>query len=272
MARSIDPVAHTTRGFVPAQNEEERFLMRHVEDMAHLAQTRGIPRYSSFLSDREQDLAQAALNRAGCTEYRFDGGFPEAERKVLCIEPADTYSASPLCCVRVECRALSGAALPNHRDYLGSLMGLSIGREALGDIVLPPDKSGTAYVFALENVADILCRELCSVGHTEVHCEMQSLDELPSFAPSERTLRTVTVSSLRLDAVLAAMLRCSRGNAAELIAAGRVEINHLPVSSASAPVYEGDLFTVRGKGRFRLTALPGKSKKERLILEYFQYE
>ena len=83
--------------------------------------------------------------------------------------------------------------------------------------------------------------------------------------------RSATVSSLRLDAVLAAMLRCSRGQASELVTAGRVEINHLPAEKPSAPVYEGDVFTVRGKGRFALTALPGKSKKERLIIEFFQY-
>lgn len=94
---------------------------------------------------------------------------------------------------------------------------------------------------------------------------------MPEFAQAERRLQTATVSSLRLDAVLAAMLRCSRGMAAELVAAGRVEINHLPVSSAHAPVYESDVFTVRGKGRFRLTALPGKSKKDRQIIEFFQY-
>ncbi len=59
------------------------------------------------------------------------------------------------------------------------------------------------------------------------------------------------------------MLRCSRGAAAELVTAGRVEINHLPADKPHAPVYEGDVFTVRGKGRFGLTALPGKSKKDR---------
>ena len=82
---------------------------------------------------------------------------------------------------------------------------------------------------------------------------------------------TATVSSLRLDAVLSAMLHVSRGTAAELIEAGRVEINHLPVEKPHAPVYEQDVFTVRGKGRFRLTALPGKSKKDRSIIEFFQY-
>ena len=65
MARSIDTQQSAVRGFVPAQNDEERFLMRHVEDLARTAFGRGIARYSAFLSDREQQLAQAALN--GCS-------------------------------------------------------------------------------------------------------------------------------------------------------------------------------------------------------------
>ena len=76
MARSIDTQQSAVRGFVPAQNDEERFLMRHVEDLARAAFGRGIARYSAFLSDREQQLAQAALNRAGAPaeSCRFEGG------------------------------------------------------------------------------------------------------------------------------------------------------------------------------------------------------
>ena len=62
MARSIDTQQSAVRGFVPAQNDEERFLMRHVEDLARAAFGRGIARYSAFLSDREQQLA---LRNAG---------------------------------------------------------------------------------------------------------------------------------------------------------------------------------------------------------------
>ena len=88
MARSIDTQQSAVRGFVPAQNDEERFLVRHVEDLARAAFGRGIARYSAFLSDREQQLAQAALNRAGAPEEscRFEGGWPDAERRVLCLE------------------------------------------------------------------------------------------------------------------------------------------------------------------------------------------
>ena len=135
--------------------------MRHIEDLARTAQTRGIPRYSAFLSDREQDLARAALNRAGLEEdFRFEGGWPEAERRVLCIEPEGSWSEFPVRCVQLQCRTQAGAALPAHKDYLGSLMGFALRREALGDIVLPADAPGTAYVFALEPAAELICREL----------------------------------------------------------------------------------------------------------------
>ena len=272
MARSIDPVVHAVRGFVPARTDEERFLMRHIEDLARTAQSRGIARYSGFLSDREQELARAALGRAGLEEgFRFDGGWPEAERRILCLAPEYSYPENPICCVQLQCRAQAGAVLPAHKDYLGSLMGLEIRREALGDIVLPPDAPGTAYVFALEPAARLICQELLQAGRTELATRLLAPDEVPEFRTAERRKCTATVSSLRLDAVLAAMLHCSRGQASELVTAGRVEINHLPAEKPSAPVYEGDVFTVRGKGRFALTALPGKSKKERLIIEFFQY-
>ena len=187
MARSID-AQPGVRGFVPAQNDEERFLMRHVEDLARAAFGRGIARYSAFLSDREQQLAQAALNRADAPEEscRFEGGWPGAERRVLCLEPEDCYPACPVCCVRLRCRGLAGAQLPVHKDYLGSLMGLELRREALGDIVLPPEEPGTAYVFALEPAADLICQELRSVGRTEVTAQLLALDEVPQFAEAER--------------------------------------------------------------------------------------
>lgn len=257
------------RGFIPPRTDEERMLMRHIEDLASSAERKGIARYSSFLSDREQSLAEAAVNRTGCTAFCFDGGYEGAERRVLCIEPEDAWADRPIACVRVECHLTGSAEMPQHKDYLGSLLGLAIKREGVGDIVL--GKDGTAFVFALRPIAELICRELCSVGRVSVSTELLEADLLPQFEQPEREICSATVSSLRLDAVLAAMLRCSRGMAAELIAAGRVEINHLPVSSAGAAVYAQDIFTIRGKGRYQLTALLGKSKKGRQIIEYFRF-
>ena len=62
--------------------------MRRAQDLCRAAQNRGVARYSGFLSDREQTLAEAALNQVGCDWAAFEGGYPAAERKLLCLDAA----------------------------------------------------------------------------------------------------------------------------------------------------------------------------------------
>ena len=272
MARSSENSAlpQQVRGFLPPQNEDERVLMRHAEDLARIAVERGIPRCSGFLSDREQLLAQAAMNRAGCSCWRWEGGWPDAERRVLCIEP-EGAAAAPVACLHIVCRLAPGAEPPRHQDYMGSLLGQELKREAIGDIVLDTEQAGAAWVFVLKTAAPVIAGDLARIGSIAAGVQTVPLEGVPSFGTARREELTATVSSLRLDSVLAAMLHCSRGMAADLIAAGRVEVNHVAMSSAHAPVYPQDVFTVRGKGRYELTQLPGKSKKDRYIIAYIKY-
>ena len=263
MASSSEP---GRRGYTPPQNDQERLIQRRAEDLYRIAQNRGIARYSGFLSDREQSLAQAALNRLGCDWAAFEGGWPGAERKLLCLEPAGACGAPPICCVILRC---PGGEAPAHKDYLGALLGLGLERDCVGDILLDPAAPGVAYAFLLERAAALVCAELASVGRFAARAE--PFQGPVPVQPTRRELKTATVASLRADAVLAAMLHTSRGQAEELIRGGRVEICHLPVSSGHAPVYEGDIFTVRGVGRFQLESLGGKSRKDRLFIQYFQY-
>lgn len=123
----------------------------------------------------------------------------------------------------------------------------------------------------LADKQEFINAELTGAGHCTVHTAC--IDALPTrLAESrERTLQEATVPSLRADAVLAAMLHTSRTRAAEYIAAGRVEINHLPLKAAHETAYAADIFTVRGVGRFKLAAIGGKSRKDRLFISFYQY-
>ena len=265
MAYSSEPA---TRGFIPPRDDHERLVMRRAEELARAAESSGRVRWTSFLSDREQDLCVAAMNRAGCACYGFEGGFEQAERKLLCIRPAGAYGEPPLCCVRVE----FGQPGPGHRDLLGSILGLGIKRESIGDILIDAAPAQQAYVCALEPAARLICQELTSAGRVSARAEMVQLADIPQeLCAPQRESHTVTVASLRADSVLAAMLHISRGQACDLIRAGRLEINHIPVSAAHTDVYEGDVFTVRGMGRFCVQQLGGKSRKDRLFLTFFQY-
>ena len=70
-------------------------------------------------------------------------------------------------------------------------------------------------------------------------------------------------------AVLAAMMQVSRTQAVQCIRSGAVAINHMPMQSAHADVFENDVFSVRGYGKYKLCTVGGKSRKGRR--RSFQY-
>lgn len=245
--------------------------MHRVEELCRVAADRGIPRYTGFLSDREQILARAACHRAGFPEPRFWGGYEGAERQILCLEPPDAWQEEPLAYLQLQAIPAGGERMPAHRDYLGSILGLGLDRACVGDLLADPRDPAQFYAVVLADKQEFIAAELTSAGRCPVRvCACDSLPASLLQGP-ERSVQQATVSSLRADAVLAAMLHTSRGRAAEYIAAGRVEINHLPLRAAHETAYAEDVFTVRGVGRFRLVAIGGKSRKDRVFISYFQY-
>ena len=152
---------------------------------------------------------------------------------------------------------------PGHRDYLGAALGLGIGRESLGDIRIDGE---TAHVFCLPTVEPLLLEELKKVGRYGVTVSPCVLGEVP--APTVRTKGlSFTVKSLRLDAVTGAMFGLSRTAAAEQIRLGAVSLNYSVCDRTDAPVKEGDVLSLRGRGKGRLRAVTGRSKKDRLFVE-----
>ena len=268
MAHSIDPATGAVRGFVPARNDEERYLMRHIEDLADAAFSRGIARYSAFLSDREQDLARAALGRAGVRDgWRFDGGWPEAERRVLCLEPEHSYGECPVRCVQLQCRALPGAGLPAHKDYLGSLMGLGVTRESVGDILVAEQ---SVDVLVTEPVRRFLLDSWDSAGR--VRLKVQPIGPTELQVPEEKVkLLRDTVSSLRLDSVLSVGFSLSRSKAAEAVTSGKVQVNWADWQKPDRQVVQGDVLTLRGLGKCVLEEVGNQTKKGRVFITVKRY-
>lgn len=253
------------RGYLPPVDDEEKLFFRRVKELADGARRSGVPRRTAFLSDRQQALAYAALCAAGCDGYHFDGGYPEAERKILFLHGDRGKSdAPPFGCLFVEAMGRQGAL--THRDYLGAFLALGVKRECIGDIL--PCEAG-AYVFLLDTVSPLLREELSSVGRCTVRVREARADELP--VQEQRPLRRASVASLRLDALLAAMLHVSRAEAAGLVRSGAVEINHVPTASVHAEVYEDDTFSIRGFGKYHLSEIGSQSRKGRIFVSYFEY-
>lgn len=253
-----------------AQEPEDRLLLARVLDKYEQARRRNIPSATPFLSPREQQLAQGLLRAAGVRDgFAFDGGYEGAERKILVFLPDWADPELPAEGELVFLRAVfhgADSAL-THRDILGSLMGLGVERDRVGDILV---SAHSADIVAAPSLLDFFLREWTGAGRVKLTVTEIDRGDLEIPPAKVREIRD-TVSSLRLDAVTAAAFSVSRGRAADLIAAGRVNMDHMTCIKPDRQVEEGALLTVRGLGRAKLAQVSGQTRKGRLgiVIERF---
>lgn len=234
---------------------------KRIDDLRDRADRRGVLTKTAFLTPAEQAILRQYVKS---DRLLTDGGQPDCERKAAFflpdwMEPASFDASEQIAAVRITAHF----GTPTHREYLGSILGLGIVREAIGDIRILGD---TAYVFCLPSVQPLLTDELRRVGRVSVTVCPCALADVPSPEVRVKT-RTFTVKSLRLDAVAAGMFGLSRTTAAELIRIGAAKQNDLVCEHPDAPVQEGDTLSLRGHGKGRLKTVGDRSKKDRIFLE-----
>ena len=250
-----------------AADRDEEMLLARVYDKLTAAESRNIPAATCFLSSREQMLTKQLLPQMA---LHFYGGGEHAERAVAVWLPdylEDSWLSSndgPIACVRAEYRADKPLS---HRDFLGSLMGSGIKRETVGDIFVGEEQ--TDFLVTREILPYVL-QNLESAGRTKLRLRELPLSELETPAAKTKEIRD-TVSSLRLDAIVGSGFSLSRGKAAEAIETGRAELNYALCQKPDKAVCEGDVISVRGLGKIRLTQVGGNTKKGRIaiIIERF---
>ena len=241
-------------------------LLRRSEDLARRCEKSGQLTHTAFLTPAERaELEDWA--RHGAARVVFSGGGPDYERCAAFFLPAWMEEASfdpadYLAAIRLT--AFFGE--PGHRDYLGALLGMGIGREWLGDILVRGD---TAWVCCMPSVQSHLL-SIDKVGRCTVRAEAIALDALP--APERQvTEKRFSVQSPRLDAVVAGLFDLSRSEAARQIEAGTVSVNYRACLKCDLGVREGDVLSLRGRGKGRVVELGGRSRKGRLFIVGEQY-
>ncbi len=225
--------------------DEELQLKKRLEELYNRSYNNGCYAYSDFLTLAQQDVLVKTVAKNG---YSLYGGYDNAERRVACFgsESICGYSDTPpVCCVKIEPLQQKFADNLTHRDFLGSLMALGIKRETLGDIIV---FENTGYLFCLETIAPYIVENCTSVRHTSVRCAVVDAPPVDSVKlPDESEFVT---SSVRCDAVIAAVYKLSRNESQKLFEQKLVFINSANCLSASQTLNENDLVSVRGKGRF----------------------
>ena len=244
-------------------NHEEKILLRKTDDLIRRSEKTYSVLYSHFLTPAEQTLLAKVEEFYGV--ITFDGGYPDAERR-LCRVQTEEYAAdegTPY--VLYSITATAPDADISHRDVLGSLMGLGIKREMIGDIMAG---GRTAQFFCHRSVADYIETSLTKIARYHVELKRAALTEIPE--PKTKSI-TINISSLRLDCICVECFGLSRTKAAEQIRKGLVSVNWLVCDNTSKELSGGEKISMRGKGKVKFAGVTGQSKKGRLFAEILKY-
>ena len=278
--------------YTVAHDETIRLLLSRLDDLCGRGE-RGEAAVSPYLTPREAKYARIHLSARirGGTAVLW-GGYPQAERVRAVILPdytegltdPETLAADPVA-------ALDGAGLEeladivresvcpiqvkgsgfrelSHRDYLGSVLGLGLERDAIGDILIPDAHS--AILLTDSRVGDFLTTQMEKVATDTV--KVSRLPEGTSLSGTRRLQPiTDTVASERLDCVVAALCNLSREKAQMAVKSGLVELDYEAVEACDTAVDAPAVISVRGYGKFAVHAFDGTTRKGRIRLVAGKY-
>ena len=242
---------------------DAKALLARASDVVELCEKQYVPKAFGFLSPVDSEIIRRTFSKMSLgdgVKFKFWGGYSEAERCLFLVYP--DYAESSVDEEFVSIIEIAGRDLGSlsHRDFLGSLLGLGLKREKIGDILVLEDR---CLVFALSDIAPYIVSNLSMVARCGVKARICESDEVKIPEKQYDEIRT-TVASLRLDSVIGAALKTSRSAALEVIREKRVMVNWQEKTDPSEKVSPGDVFSVRGEGRFKLTDEITRTRKERL--------
>lgn len=241
---------------------KDELLLRRIGDVCRLCEKYHTPRFSGFLDEREQAEVSAAFY--GCVMF---GGYAGAERKIFGAFPEWCEPDNAEFPIKLLIFTKRYAKDLTHRHFLGTILSLGIDRAKIGDIVIDGDRT---YVFVSEDIAEFIINGISKVAGVGVDIEVS--DCADNFVPERRFEEISAVcASLRLDAVVASVLKISRSEAKAFITAGKAAVNHAETLNVDDIVKEGDLLSLRGFGRTEISQIGGKTRSDRLHITFKKY-
>ena len=249
--------------------KEEQLFRKRVQELADTCFRRDVPTNTDFLNLSEQTIFHSISGILPPVKFVLSGGFELSERQVVCFLPSyvDELYELPYECLKISPLNRKFAEDLSHRDYLGAIMNLGIERSLLGDIVM---KDGDAYVFILKKMSKYIQESLTTIRHTTV--VISASEDAGELLKPEFEEIQGTVSSIRLDSIVALCGRLSRTKAASYIEAEKVFVNGQIVSQVSRGLKDGDVVSIRGIGKFKFDGSGGQSKKGRTVVTLLKYK
>lgn len=222
-----------------------------------------------FLNPHEQYLVKSVIGGDVSVRLDSDGGFAQAENQRLLLSPfynEPTQEDFELQLFGIDYPKKFGTL--THGQIMGTVLGSGLKRDRLGDIVPNETAQGTEWQLVVDAAfAPFLSQEITRIGHTTAHLIPLPLSAAYA-AHTEWETHEASVTSFRLDTLLAEGFHRSRTKVKALIASGGVKRNWFETTNPAQVVSEYDILSLRGAGRMRLDEKLAATKKGNHWIRY----
>lgn len=216
---------------------------------------------TDFLDPREQQIIKSVIGSTNENiKYYFLGGDEASERKRAIIAPFyEPIEDDLFDIVLLEATFPEKFITLRHQDVMGTFLSLGLERKKLGDIIVT---DGKFQLVTAKEIQQYVRQNLTRVKNSRVSLIEKPLSAmLKSNEDWEQSTQTVT--SLRLDNLVAAIYRLSRNRAVEHIRRKYVKVNFKYIDDPAFELIEGDMMSVRRHGRSKLLSVNGQTRKNR---------
>lgn len=238
-------------------------FLKKINDLNNRCINKNIITFTNFLTPTEKQKIIINLNN---TKVIFFGGKENSERVRAFFVPEYIEEVNYSEYIIVLKAEFSFKKL-SHRDFLGALLSLGIDRKCIGDILVFEKE---AYFFVTKDISKFIITNLTKVGNVGIKISQVNFDEVPNLEPKFKEIN-FTVSSLRLDSIVAGAIKESREKASGYIKNRLVLLNYIECMDASKELKENDIFSVKGYGKFILSEIGGKSRRDKVFVKVNKY-
>lgn len=240
--------------------EEQPFIDKVLSWIEQVEKTYQV-KVTDFLDPREQQIVDMLIGMSNedLKVYMYGGSGYSERQRVIIAPKYDEIANESFQITLLQATYHKKFVTITHSDVMGAFLSLGIKRKKLGDIFV---EGGILQIVATTEIAPYVVTNLMAVKKANIKLEEKPLSSVigkgMDWIESEKT-----VASLRLDAIVKTIYNISRKEASETISKKLVKVNFKVTEDAKFILHEGDLLSLRGKGRSMLVSVNGRTKKDK---------
>ncbi|MEG0221632.1 MAG: YlmH/Sll1252 family protein [Clostridia bacterium] len=242
--------------------KEDKLIIANIIKKAEKTYNLDILTYSNFLDPRQLKMCKIELKKRNLP-FAILAPTEETEKVIMLFLP--TYLkiqnidiSEYISCIRIYIKKDQKL---QHKDYMGAIYNSGVKQSSIGDIIVCEDG---AIIMCTHQIAEYFKYNLTKVGSIDIRVEIEKITNC-TFPKREYIDLNIIASAARIDCIVGEIAKISRSKACEKITSGEVFLNYEKVKSKSIEISSGDIISVKGTGKFKISSISQNKKGSSVI-------